>query len=72
MAVNIIFRGTERSQTETSDLRVFKTHNNEIFIEVHEDERSPSWICLDKETAIRFHKELKKQISYLESEVDNV
>lgn len=31
----------------------------------------PSWICLDRATAIKFCKDLKREISYMESEVNN-
>jgi hypothetical protein len=35
------------------------------------EKEEPSFICLDKATAVRLVRELKKQIGYLESEVDN-
>ena len=66
MAVDLIFSGTELSTSTDHKLRSFSTTNNELYIEIEIDGSYPSWISLDRETAIKFSKELRKQISYLE------
>jgi hypothetical protein len=68
MAVDLIFKGTIRSLTDQTELQVYHNVSNEIFIQIEDEDRPPSWICLDKETAIKFSKELRKQISYFENE----
>jgi hypothetical protein len=70
--VKILFQGTERSQTDETELEVFATHHNEIFIIIEDKGYPPSFICLDKATAVRLVRELKKHIGFLiESEVNN-
>lgn len=65
----LVFGGTEASKTLDHELTCFCNANNELFIEILEDNQS--YICLDRATAIKFHREIKKQISFLEEEVDN-
>lgn len=65
--IKLIFQGTERSETFEDELEVYANTFNEITIIINDSHLS--MICLDKETAIKFSKELRKQISYLESEV---
>jgi hypothetical protein len=67
--VKLIFQGTERSKTFDDDLEVYVNHFNELTIIVNGSHLS--MVCLDRETAIKFAKELRKQISYIESEVKN-
>lgn len=67
--VKLLFSGTHRSGTDDTSLQLYSNIHNEIFIEIESD--SYQNICLDKSTAIKLHRELKKQISYLESEVSN-
>jgi hypothetical protein len=69
--VKLIFRGTESSGTEYHELVTFANTNQQIYICIEMDNNYPSFICLDKSTAVRLVRELKKQIGYLESEVDN-
>jgi hypothetical protein len=67
MAYELVFSSTERSNlnsTLITRVNIF----NEIFIEINNEGYPPSFICLDKETAIRLAKELRKQISFLEGE----
>jgi hypothetical protein len=64
--VKLIFQGTERSKTDQNELEVFINIYNEIVIDMKEN-----LICLDKSTSVRLVRELKKQIGYLESEVNN-
>ena len=66
--VKLVFSGTERSGTEESELQLYHTAHNEILVEINDLDSEPSIICLDRLTAIRLHKELKKQISYFREE----
>jgi hypothetical protein len=63
------FYGTEQSKTEEHSLVAFSNTNNEIYLSVQIPNNYPSFICLDKSTAVRLVRELKKQIGNLESEV---
>ena len=69
--VTLLFQGTERSSTDTTSLETYATKFNEIFIEIEMDGTYTTHICLDKSTAVRLVRELKKQIGFLESEVSN-
>jgi len=69
--VNLIFSGAENSGTQDNLLRVFYNTRNEIFIDIEMVDCVPSFISLDKKTAIKLSKELRKQISYFEEEVSN-
>jgi hypothetical protein len=64
--VKLIFQGTERSKTDENELEVFVNIHNEIVLDMKE-----CLIALDKSTAVRLVRELKKQIGFLESEVYN-
>ena len=67
--IKLLFQGTERSETVDDELEVYANSYNELTIVLNGSHLT--MICLDKETAIKFSKEIRKQISYLESEVDN-
>jgi len=67
----LVFYGTEDSGTQETKLMCYKNSYNNIFIKIEMDEYEPSFICLDKNTAIKLHRELKKHISFLEEEVNN-
>jgi hypothetical protein len=69
--VKLIFNGTEISETQEHILVTYANNANEIYISIDMLEFVPSFICLDKPTAVRLVRELKKQIGYLESEVSN-
>lgn len=72
--VDIIFRGALGTSTEKAQLEVFANTMNNITISLKDENAfndCPVIIQLSKSTAIRFHRELKKQISFLESEVGN-
>ena len=69
--VKLVFQGTEKSKTDEHELVCFFNTNNEIYIHIDMPDYMTSFICLDKSTAIKLHRELKKHISFLESEVDN-
>lgn len=63
--VKLVFSGTHTSETEENTLQLYATFRDEIFIEINDYGQPPNFICLDKETAIKLHRELKKQISFL-------
>jgi hypothetical protein len=66
MAVHILFKGTERSETNNHELELFENGEGEIFISVYiPDIMQESYICLDKQSAIRLSKHLKNQISQI-------
>lgn len=73
--VKLIFTGSFLSDTEECELQCFATDKEEILISIENKGSFHDYnlqrILLDRKTAIRFHRELKKQISYLESEVNN-
>lgn len=66
--VELIFYGSEKSETTETQLRCFCNTRNEIFIGIKEDASPEIWITLDKQTAIKFSKELRKQIALLQDE----
>jgi len=65
----ITFFGTERSNTEQHELKAHFNSNNEIFISIQGN--SLDYICLNKPTAVRLVRELKRQIAYLSNESEN-
>lgn len=73
--IDIIFKGSENTLTEENQLQVYCNINNKITISIYDENVNnygyPTIICLNKQTAIKFHRELKKQISFIESEVQN-
>lgn len=66
--VQLIFYGSEKSETENHELRCFCNNRNEIYIEIEMHYNIKHFICLDKQTAIKFSKELRKQIALIEDE----
>lgn len=67
MAINLLFTGTIFSKTSNKELKVTVNKHSELLIQLFEDsELEPSCICLDKRTAVKLHKELKRQISLIE------
>lgn len=69
--VKLVFQGSFESETHEHELVCFSNTQNNIYIEIAIQGFDTSFICLNKSTAIKFHRELKKQISFLESEVIN-
>ena len=71
----LIFTGAGGTGTEANELEVFANVADKISICLFDDYSNykgyPNVIQLDRTTAIKFHRELKKQISYLESEGAN-
>lgn len=64
--VKLLFYGTEKSNTLGNTIECFANYQGEISIFIEEESKPAVLICLDKETAIRFVKELKKEISILD------
>lgn len=62
----LVFSGAKGSNTENHDLVCYHNVFNNIFIEIDMDGHIPCYIALDKATAIKLHRELKKQISFIE------
>lgn len=61
----LLFYGTQESKTDQTNLQIFANIDNEISIFIESD--GIDFICLDKPTAIRLVRELKKQIGFLEN-----
>jgi hypothetical protein len=68
--VKLLFYGTETSGTEEHTIECFNNTHDEIYIQVQMG-NDFAFICLDKSTAIKFHRNLKRSISFLDKEVDN-
>jgi hypothetical protein len=66
--VELIFYGSEKSKMPDTQLRCFCNRNDEIFIGIMEEAAPEIWIALNKQTAIKFSKELRKQIARIEDE----
>jgi hypothetical protein len=66
--VKLVFSGTETSKTQDHNLVCYLNTNNNIYIRIEEYATQSSHICLDRATAIKLHRELKKQISFIKSE----
>jgi hypothetical protein len=64
----LVFSGTETSETNLHTLICYHNTLNDIFIEIENSSNESAYICLDRSTAIKLHRELKKQISFMESE----
>lgn len=69
--VKLIFQ----DQEETKQFQCFATISNKIYIEIIDIEAKHDYnfqcILINKQTAVRLVRELKKQIGFLESEVKN-
>jgi hypothetical protein len=66
--VQLVFYGSEKSNSDTTELRCFCNTRNEIFIGIKEEASPEIWIALEKKTAIKFSKELRKQIALISDE----
>ena len=62
----ILFSGTEESKTRNHVMECFATNENDIRIDLDMDDSIFAFINLDKQTAIRLAKELRRQIALLE------
>ena len=68
--VKLTFLGTKISETEDHSLECFVNSNNEIYIEIDIKEYPPSFICLDKSTAIKFAKTIRTEINKIKEVKD--
>jgi hypothetical protein len=66
--VQLVFYGTEQSYSDDTELRCFCNTKNEIFIGIKEKDSPEIWIALEKNTAIKYSKELRKQIALIRDE----
>jgi len=66
--VKLLFSGSENSGSEEHTATCYANTSNEIYLEIDMPSFETSWICIDKSTAIKLHRELKKHISYLKDE----
>lgn len=65
--IQILFGGSEKSKTEQHILQVYANINNEIFISIEDkNDGAFEFIALDKSTAIRLSREIRRQIALLE------
>lgn len=64
----IVYYGTDESKTENYSMVMYANANNEIYISIDSDELQPSFICLDRATAIKLAKELRREISTLKTD----
>ena len=62
----ILFSGSEESKTRSHVLECFATNDEDIRIDIDMDGVMFAFINLDKQTAIRLAKELRRQIALLE------
>ena len=62
----ILFSGTQESNTRSHVMECFATNDNDIRIDIDMDGVIFAFINLDKQTAIRLAKELRRQIALLE------
>lgn len=66
--VQLLFYGTEGSTTDETQLRCFCNTRQEIFIGIQEKDSPEICISIDKQTAIKFSRELRKQIANIQDE----
>jgi len=55
-------------ENSPAELEAFANTKNQIFISIDHDDYPSSCIVLNRETAIKFVKHLKREISYLDGE----
>jgi hypothetical protein len=65
--VKLLFCGSEKSETDSISVECFYNGHKEITIRIDEGENSKiALVSLDKETAIKFCKELRKSIALID------
>lgn len=71
MPVHSIFQ-SDQDDIDTS-IMAWVNDNNQLYIQIAEKDGSdfgiPAFVVLDKRTAIKFAKELRKEISFFEDEL---
>jgi hypothetical protein len=64
--VKLLFYGTEKTSTQDTTIECFYNSGNEVTICIEDhDTRTVESISLDRETAIKLSKELRKQIALI-------
>lgn len=74
MRVKTIFCSSDLSDY-TSELQVYANADGELYISITSDSNDPyayQWICLDKQTAIKFSKSVRREISFLKDGEEGV
>ena len=70
MAVQLKFYGTEETNTSDNSLEVFVNSQLEITVRIKDEsidnDYNQQLVSLDKQTAIRLSRELRKQIALLD------
>jgi hypothetical protein len=70
MGVKLKFYGTEETKTENQSLEIFANQSKEITLIINDEDvdlvLNKQIISLDKQTAIRLSRELRKQIALLD------
>jgi hypothetical protein len=70
MAVKLSFQGIEKSETNQNELECYRNVNENILILIKDTKCDygdcRKWIELDKTTAIKLSRELRKQIALIE------
>jgi len=66
--LKIVFLGQENTHAEEHELICYLDEENRIYIELDmkDEDYSPSWIYLDKSTAIKLAKTLRTEINKME------
>jgi len=70
MAIKLSFQGIEKSETQYHELECYRNINENILILIKDTKCDygdcKKWIELDKYTAIKLSRELRKQIAAIE------
>jgi len=70
MAVQLKFYGTEETKTNDNSLEVFVNSHLEITVRIKDEsvdhDYNQQLVSLDKQTAIRLSREIRKQIALLD------
>ena len=70
MAIKLSFQGIEKSETQYHELECYRNVNENILILIKDTKCDygdcKKWIELDKSTAIKLSRELRKQIAAIE------
>lgn len=64
----MVFYGTEKSGSLDTELKAYCNHDNEIFISIDDKATEPTYLCLDKPTAIKLTRVLKAEISKIQND----
>ena len=66
MGIKTIFENSPSSGHD-SEMQVYANDKGELYITIysHDNPYSENFICLDKETAIKFSKVVRREISFL-------